>query len=362
MWSLVRYFASRFLEVGNEPKLELLTVTDSESQLRVLITDYAWESLEPEKEILRTAGAELVVAASGDEEELISLAGDVDAILTCWKTVTRKVIERAPACQIIGRYGIGLDNIDVSYATEMGIVVTNVPSYCLEEVSDQAMALLLASARKVVFFDRAIKGGEYSLQLGSPLYRIRGRTLGIFGFGKIGRTLYRKASGFGLKIIVYDPYLDPGSLEDYDVTLVDFDRLLQESDFISIHAPLSPETENLFGLSAFQKMKSTAFVINTSRGGVISSSGLLKALDDGEIAGAALDVLPEEPPPVDDPLVHHPKTIVTPHAAFYSEESVLDLQRIAATQIADVLSGKLPESVVNREVLGQPNLRASLCQ
>ncbi len=335
-------------------------MTDSASQLRVLVTDYAWESLEPEREILRTAGAELVVATTGDEEELIRLAGDVDAILTCWKSVTRKVIERARACQIVGRYGIGLDNIDVSYATESGILVTNVPAYCLEEVSDQAMALLLACARKVVFFDRAIKGGEYSLQLGSPLYRIRGRTLGILGFGKIGRTLYRKASGFGLKTIVFDPYLDPGSIEDYDVTLVDFDRLLRESDFISIHAPLSPETENLFGLSAFRQMKNTAFVINTSRGGVIDSAGLLEALEQGEIAGAALDVLPEEPPQVDDPLIHHPKTIVTPHAAFYSEESVLDLQRIAARQIADALSGKLPESVVNREVLDQPNLRARL--
>ncbi len=335
-------------------------MTDSESKLRVLITDYAWESLEPEREILRATGAELVVATTGEEEELISLAGNVDAILTCWKAVTRRVIEQARACQIVGRYGIGLDNIDVSYATESGILVTNVPSYCLEEVSDQAMALLLACARKVVFFDRAIKGGEYSLQLGSPLYRIRGRTLGIAGFGKIGRTLYRKASGFGLKIIVFDPYLDPGSIGDYDVTLVDFDRLLRESDFISIHAPLSPETENLFDLSAFRKMKSTAFVINTSRGGVIDSAGLLEALEGGEIAGAALDVLPEEPPPADDPLVLHPKTIVTPHAAFYSEESVLDLQRIAAAQIADVLSGKLPESVVNREVLDQPNLRARL--
>ena len=335
-------------------------MTGSASRLRVLVTDYAWESLEPETEILRTAGAELVVATTGDEEELIRLAGDVDAILTCWKSVTRKVIERARACQIIGRYGIGLDNIDVSYATESGILVTNVPAYCLEEVSDQAMALLLACARKVVFFDRAIKGGEYSLQLGSPLYRIRGRTLGILGFGKIGRTLYRKASGFGLKIIVFDPYLDPGSIEDYDVTLVGFDRLLRESDFISIHAPLSPETENLFGVSAFRQMKNTAFVINTSRGGVIDSAGLLEALEEAEIAGAALDVLPEEPPEVNDPLIHHPKAIVTPHAAFYSEESVLDLQRIAARQIADVLSGKLPESVVNGEVLDQPNLRARL--
>ena len=335
-------------------------MTESESQLRVLITDYAWESLEPEKEILRTAGAGLVVAASGDEEELISLAGDVDAILTCWKSVTRKVIEQAPACQIIGRYGIGLDNIDVSYATEMGIVVTNVPSYCLEEVSDQAMALLLACARKVVFFDRAIKGGEYSLQLGSPLYRIRGRTLGILGFGKIGRTLYRKAAGFGFKMIVHDPYLDAGSIEDYDITLVNFDQLLQESDFISIHVPLSPETENLFNLSAFRKMRNTASVINTSRGGVIDSTALLQALEEGEIAGAALDVLPEEPPSADDPLVHHPKTIITPHAAFYSEESVLDLQRSAATQVAQVLSGKFPESVVNREVLEQANLRAKL--
>ena len=330
------------------------------SQHRVLITDYSWENLEPEREILNEAGAELVVATTGDEEELIQLTGDVSAILTCWKPVSRNVIKRASACQIIGRYGIGLDNIDVPYATELGIVVTNVPTYCLEEVSDQAMALLLGCARKVVLFDRAIKGGNYSLQLGSPIHRIREQTLGIAGFGKIGRTLYRKAAGFGLKMIAFDPYLDASSLAEYDIRLVDFDGLLQESDFISIHTPLFPETENLFDLSAFKKMKSSAFVINTSRGGIIDSAGLLQALEDGEIAGAALDVLPEEPPRADDPLLHHPKAIITPHAAFYSEESVLDLQRTAATQVADVLSGRLPDSIVNRQVLGQENLRPRL--
>ena len=183
-------------------------------QHKILVTDYAWESLEPERRILKKAGATLVVAKTGEEDELTALAPNVDGILTCWKSVTEKVLRAASRCLVIGRYGVGLDNIDVTHATNAGIVVTNVPDYCAEEVSDQAMSLLLSCARNVTFYDRAIKKGEYDLQSGVPLYRIAGKTLGIVGFGKNGRTLYRKAKGFKLKVIVYDPYLTEEMLED----------------------------------------------------------------------------------------------------------------------------------------------------
>lgn len=214
--------------------------------------------------------------------------------------------------------------------------------------------------RKVTFYDRAIKGGVYDLQAHTPLFRLHGKTLGIAGFGKIGRTLYRKAKGFRLKIVVYDPYLADGSLDLYDLERVGFQDLLRRSDYISIHLPLSSETRHLFNREAFRQMKPTAFVINTSRGAIVDPEGLLASLEEGDIAGAALDVLPEEPPPPDDPLILHAKTIITPHAAFNSEESLLELQRAAATQMADVLSGKLPEFVVNPQVSDQPNLRAAL--
>lgn len=175
---------------------------------KVLITDYAWESLEPERKILEEAGAELLVASVGGEEELIDLAPDVDGILTCWKKVTPSVIEHANRCLALGRYGIGLDNIAVDSATALGIVVTNVPAYCVDEVSDHAIALLLSYSRKVVAFDRAIKSGRYDLKAES-LSRLRGQMLGIFGFGRIGRAVARKAQVFGLQVIACDPLLGP---------------------------------------------------------------------------------------------------------------------------------------------------------
>jgi D-3-phosphoglycerate dehydrogenase len=325
---------------------------------RVLITDYAWKDLEIEKAILARVGADLLVAAKGSEDELTALAAEADGILTCWKPVTARVIQAARACVAIGRYGIGLDNIDVACATELGIVVTNVPSYCVEEVSDHALALLLSLARKVTIYDHAIKAGVYDLQAGTPLFRVRGRILGIVGFGKIGRALYHKARGLGLKVIVYDPYVERASLGGFEVEVIDFAGLLERSDFISLQVPLTPETLGLINRAALRQMKPGAFLINTSRGHLIDAEALREALDQGIIAGAGLDVLPTEPPAPGDPLVNHPRTIITPHAAFNSEESLVELRETAARQMAAVLCGTRPENIVNPEVLRQANLRA----
>lgn len=325
--------------------------------MKVLITDYAWKSLEPEKKILAGVGAALVVASTGAEEELARLAVDVDGILTCWKPVTEKVIRNAALCKAIGRYGIGLDNINIACATELGIVVTNVPSYCVEEVSDHALALILSLARKVTLFDHAVKDGRYDLRLGMPIRRLRDSTLGIVGFGKIGQALCRKALGFGFRVIVYSRQLAPPLLQGYEAEPVSFPELLRRSDFVSLHVPLTAETNLLFHDAVFEQMKHTAFLINTSRGGLIDEQALLSALDRGLIAGAALDVLSREPPSAENALIHHPKIIITPHAAFYSEESVLDLQTTAAVQMAEALSAKRPKYIVNPEVLERPTLR-----
>lgn len=332
----------------------------NENRRTVLVTDYAWRSLDREREILGSVGASVLEARTGAEAELVELASEVDGILTCWKHVTAKVIRNAPLCQAICRYGIGLDNIDVQCATEMGILVTNVPGYCVDEVSDHAMAMLLALARGVGFYNQSIKAGSYDLKSGTPLYRIKGKTLGIVGFGRIGRLLYRKALAFQLRVLVYDPYLRPGALEGHDAEQVSFAELLKRSDYISIHVPLSTETRHLFNLSAFQQMKPTAFVINAARGDVIEPKALLQALERRLISGAALDVLAKEPPDTGDTLVGHPRTIVTPHVAFYSEESLIELQETAAKQMADILSGRLPSFVVNPGVLEQSNVRARL--
>lgn len=328
--------------------------------LQVLVTDYAWADVEEERAILKAAGASLVVAETGEEQELIRLAVAVDGILTCWKPVTAGVLNAAVHCRSVGRYGIGLDNIDVACATELGMVVTNVPAYCVDEVSDHAMALILACSRKVAFYDRMAKSGLYDLGSGTPLYRLAGKTLGIFGFGKIGRVLSRKASAFGMRILAHDPLLTPDQARQAEAPVVSFPDLLSQSDFVSIHAPLTEATRGLFSRETFRMMKPTAFLINTARGGIVDTRDLVEAIDNGLLAGAGLDVFPVEPPPPGEPALKHPRIVVTPHAAFNSVESLIDLRRIAAGQMAQILNGVQPESIVNPQVLRQPNLRARL--
>ncbi|MDE0300222.1 MAG: C-terminal binding protein [Candidatus Poribacteria bacterium] len=324
----------------------------------VLMTDYAWPSVDPERKVLSEIGAELIVAETGAEDELVSLAPQADGILTCWEQTTTAVVRAAERCQVIGRCGIGLDNIDVKTATELGIVVTNVPAYCIDEVSDHTMALLLACARKISLFDREVKSGNWVRDVGPPVYRIRGKTLGIVGFGKIGRALVPKARAFGLDVVVYSPSLSPDIAKSCGVEKAELSELLARSDFITIHAPLNANTEKLFGKEQFRQMKETAYIINTSRGGIIDTSALYGAVKEGWIAGAGLDVLAEEPPAPDEPLVELDNIVITPHAAFASEESTYDLEVSAARAVADVLIGKMPESVVNQEVLESPLLRA----
>jgi D-3-phosphoglycerate dehydrogenase len=226
--------------------------------------------LKIESTILEAIGATVVAAETGSEEELVKLAPEVDGILTNWKRVSRKVIGHAPKCKVVSRFGVGLDNIDVSYSTSVGIVVTNVPDYCIEEVSDHALALLLALARRIVFYDRANKSGEYNLQAGTPLYRIKGRTLGIAGFGRIGKMVCQKAKGFGLKVIAYERRPMPSSPLEAEVERVSFND-------ISIRLPLTPETRHLFNLEAFRHMKPTAVLINTARGDIVNRDALLKS-------------------------------------------------------------------------------------
>lgn len=325
---------------------------------KILITDYAWASIEPERRVLAEIGAELVAAETGDESELLTLAPMMDGILTCWKPVREPVIAAAEKCQIIGRLGIGLDNIDVKAATEHGIIVTNVPAYCIDEVSDHAMGLLLACARKIPRFDRSIRGGTWKQNIGPAMYRVRGKTLGVIGFGRIARSIVPKAKAFGLTINICSPRTDPELIRQSGAQKVSFEELLETSDFVTIHAPLTPETEHMFSDAEFRAMKSTAYLINTARGGIVDTAALTAALRNAEIAGAGVDVLGTEPPEENEELLTLENVVVTPHAAFMSEESILDLEVAAATCVVEVLTGKLPESVVNPSVLEQSNLRA----
>jgi D-3-phosphoglycerate dehydrogenase len=319
-----------------------------------LVTDIAWPSIEPEAKVLARVDGELILAESGSEDELLMLVPEADAILTNWERVPASVVMAGKKLQVIGRYGIGVDNIAVEKATKLGIIVANVPAYCLDEVSEHAMALLLACARKVCHYNQVTHSGEWGVDKGRPLFRVRGKSLGIIGFGKIAQKLAPKATAFGMQVLVYDPYVDVERVRESRCEQVDLDTLLTESDFVSIHTPLTDGTRGLIDEVRLRRMKSTAFLINAARGAIIEQDALVLALQKQWIAGAALDVFVPERLPPDHPLLSLPNVIVTPHVAFYSEESLLDLQVQAAENVAAVLLGHRPASVVNPEVLELP--------
>jgi D-3-phosphoglycerate dehydrogenase len=314
---------------------------------RVLITDRAWPDCNLEREILREVGAEVIEAPAADETTLAELACDVDAIATCWAKVTSHVIRSAPRCKIVARLGIGLDNICVKTATELGIPVTNVPDYCIPEVSEHTLALILSCARNIAFFHHRTKQQEYNLQAGPPMARMEGRVLGLIGFGRIGRAVFRKAFALGLQVKAYSL---SGNNYETGCDMVSLDELLEHSDFVSLHLPLTDRSQHLIGMPQFQRMKQGAYLINTSRGALIDHDALWKALQNKEIAGAALDVFDPEPPDLSQPLFRDERVIVTPHAAFISEESVTELRLRTARQIAQALRGLQPEHVVNPQV------------
>jgi D-3-phosphoglycerate dehydrogenase len=314
----------------------------------VLLTDYAWPDLEIERAILAEHDAELVVAPNQEPATLVELAQDVDAIMTNWADVPAEVIDAAPRCRIIARLGIGLDNIDVRRATERGIPVTNVPDYCLTEVAEHTLALLLALARKIGVFHANARAGRYDLAAGFPLRRVEGQTLGIIGLGQIGRRVPEKAQALGLKVIAFSrsqKSRPPG------VMWTDFPTLLSQSDFVSLHVPLNDETRHMIGADQLGLMKPTAFLINTARGGLVDHAALAAALEANRLAGAALDVQDPEPPDLSQPPFNDPRVIVTPHAAFYSTESVDELRRRTARQVGTRLTAGRPENVVNPQVL-----------
>ena len=326
---------------------------------KVLVTDYVWPSVEPERAVLAKAGAELVVAPDGSEETLTDLARSADGILTCFAKVTDRVVRAAEKCVVIGRYGVGVDNIAVDTATELGIAVTYVPDYCVEEVSDHAMGLLLAWNRRIALFDRATKMKGWGSQgLGMRIMRLRGKKLGVVGFGRIGRSVCRKALAFGLDVLSADPFVPEDSMAQEGARKVELPELLEESDFVTLHSPLMPETINLISKAELEMMKPEAFIINVARGPLIDEDALYEALTEGRIAGAGLDVLVDIEPPKDHRLIQLDNVIVTPHTAFFSQEAVLELEERAAGEVARVFNEQMPDNLVNPAVL--PHARARL--
>lgn len=308
----------------------------------IAITDTIFPSLDPTKGELAHLNPEYRMAKSPSADDILAVARDADAILVTYAKLTADLIGQLARCRSIGRFGMGVDNIDLAAAGARGITVNYVPDYGVREVSDHAMALLLALIRKIPLSNALVQAGRWEMPAVVPIHRIEGRVLGIVGFGLIGRALAPKAQAFGMRVVAHDPYVSADALRAAGVEGAEFDELLKVSDYVSIHAPLVPATRGLFNAAAFARMKRGALLVNTARGPLIDEAALLAALDQGQLAGAALDVVATEPLPKDSPLLGRDNLILTPHTAFYSIESLNDLQTKCARDVASVLEGKPP--------------------
>jgi len=320
------------------------------ARAKVVLTDYVWDALDVEHATLDPV-ADLVALRTRTPAEFLPQAADCDALLNTYAgPITADVMAKMPRCKIIARYGIGVDTIDLDAATAAGIIVTNNPSYCVEEVAEHTMALLLAAARKIPLYDRLVRAGRWELPPGKPMFRLVGRTLGLVGFGNIARQVAARAAAFGMRIVFADPFVDAGA---FAAEKVDLEKLLGEADFVSLHPPLSAQTRGLIGDEAFRRMRPSAWLINCARGPIIDTGALVRALDAGRIAGCALDTTDPEPLPDPHPLRGRDNVMITPHAAWYSEQAMVGLQAGAPGEVRRVLSGEWPVNVVNRAVKGR---------
>jgi len=322
-------------------------------QLLVAVADSVFPNLDPARAVLSRIGADLSLADKPTPDTIIQISRNADAVLVTYAKITADMIRQMARCRIISRFGIGVDNVDIAAATDAGMVVTRVPDYCTDEVSDHTLALLLALVRKIPFANSSVHAGRWEMSAVAPIHRLRGRLLGLVGFGRIPQLVAPKAKAFGVKVVTYDPFVSQEVTATAGVEKVDFADLVRTSDYVSIHTPLIPATQGLFNAEVFRQMKPTAYLINTARGPIVDEAALAHALDAGQLAGAALDVLSQEPPTA-SPLLGRDNVILTPHMSFYSVESLVELQTKAAEEVVRVLTGQLPRNPVNPEVMKSP--------
>ena len=317
----------------------------------IALTDYQTPDVEIEKRVVNAAGGILMVGQCKTEEEVILLTKNADGILNDYARITSRVIESLKKCKVIVCCGVGVNSIDLPAATAAGIVVCNVPEYGIQEVSDHAIGLLLSCIRKIPQMSRRVKEGRWDPKASRTIYRITGKTLGLVGFGNIPRMIALKMAPWKLKILAYDPYISANVFKTYGVQKSDLELLLTQSDYISCHLPLTPETHHFFSYEQFRKMKKTAYFINTSRGPVVNEDDLCRCLQAGWLAGVGLDVMETEPPDTNHPLFSFSNVIITPHHAWYSEEAGLDLQTMYAEEAVRIINGEAPSWCVNPQVL-----------
>jgi D-3-phosphoglycerate dehydrogenase / 2-oxoglutarate reductase len=316
---------------------------------KVVITDYVWETVDIERQILRDV-AEILPLKVRDVSGFLPQAADSDALLNTYVgPITAEVMAAMPKCMIIARYGIGVDTIDLAAATAAGIIVTNNPTYCIREVAEHTMALLLACCRKVPFYDRLTRSGRWEVPPGKPIFRLEGSTLGLVGFGNIAREVAQRAHAFGMRVLYADPAVAQQQVPEPGIK-VELRELLREADFVSLHTPLTTQTRGLIDDAALALMKPTSYLINCARGAVVDTAALARALDSKRIAGCALDTTDPEPLPDSHALRARENVLLSPHVAWYSEQAMEGLQRGAPAEVRRVLRGEWPINVVNPQV------------
>jgi D-3-phosphoglycerate dehydrogenase len=327
-------------------------VKQMSNKAKVVLTDYVWDNLDVENEILGDI-ADIFAIQKTNPDDFFPEAEDCDALLNTYGgPITAEVMARMPKCKIISRYGIGVDTIDLKAATEAGIIVTNNPTYCVEEVAEHTVAMLLTAARKTAFYDRLVRSGKWEVTPGKPMIRLAGSTVGLIGFGNIARRVAAALNGLGMKVLYSDPFVEQSQF-DVPGQKSEFNTMLENSDFICIHAPLMPQTRHMISTNEFKLMKNHAILVNCSRGPIINTDALVEALDNKEIAGAALDTTDPEPLPNPHPLRDRDNVIINPHSAWYSEEAMIRLQKGAPSEVALALRGERPINVVNKDVIGK---------
>ncbi len=321
------------------------------SAFTVALLEHDYASVEIERQVVEQAGGRLVDTDALPAGDRIAAIEDADAVIVRWLNVTPEIIRRLRRCRIIVRYGVGYDNVAYEAATAAGIMIGHCPHYCLDEVATHAFALLLGCVRGVAPTHALLSGGGWNQNPVFRADRMAGRALGILGLGNIGSALARKLGGWGLRLLAHDPFVAPERAAALGANLVDLDTLLRESDYISLHVPLLPETHHLMGERAFALMKPGVILVNTARGPVVDAAALLAALDSGKVAAAALDVFEREPLAADSPLRRHPRLLLSNHAAWYSEDAQAELHRSVAEEAVRVCAGGLPVALANPEVL-----------
>ncbi len=314
---------------------------------RVVVTANIFPGLEVEQEALGQHNVEVEKIPCRSQDELAAAGKDATALIVGNVRIDAAVLSHLPYCVAIVKPSVGVDNIDLEAATEAGVCVANVPDYGTDEVATHAMALLLNAIRYVDAEAAKVRAGSWQPKPPFPIQRSAGRTLGIIGFGRIGQSVARKAAGFDWRLLAWDPYINDDEIRSRNAEPADLETLLSQSDMVTLHLPLTEETQGMIDAKALAKMKTTAFLVNTARGGIVDSAALVQAVESGQIAGAALDVVDEEPPSPDHPLYCTDRILVTAHVAWYSEQAFRDVRVKAVEEVARVLQGELPRNLLN---------------